>query len=444
LLLRSWPAAALRQTWNLQAAASIEYSLTKRFIDEDCSALANRGFIMAFWLVCPTCSSKMKTASAVPVGRVVHCPTCKETYRVSEGNSKEIADAEPDRSSAPRRFTEPSRVDKERLPPETRPTPASKARPFANRAPLSLDDSQDVRDNSARPRRDSSTERPAELTAIEMVRHVWRRRKTSILICAAALALSAFFVIDLAVFLGGSKGTRTNSDNGAARYSSSGGGGAALSSEEIYRRQVLSSALIVADRTGQGSGCLIDKDQRLVATAYHVVQGAKNLKVLMPKLKDGKAQGDFNSYGPNDTTNATVVVSDPSKDLAILRLDWVPSHVRELPLASSSPDPGEEVHTVGGSPRGSIGLWVYTKGNVREVQEDRQRLSTGQNLKAWVIRTSNPSNPGDSGAALTNSKCELVGICSGARTDADLVRIFIDVRELRELLNRNSLQFHFR
>jgi len=48
---------------------------------------------MAFSLTCPKCSSKLKTATAIPLGRAVQCPKCKENFAVSKDNMEEVAES---------------------------------------------------------------------------------------------------------------------------------------------------------------------------------------------------------------------------------------------------------------------------------------------------------------------------------------------------------------
>ncbi len=216
---------------------------------------------------------------------------------------------------------------------------------------------------------------------------------------------------------------------------------APLNPEEIYKRAVASSAFITVqldqpNKYGVGSGSLIDRQRKLVLTAYHVVQGAQEIKVIFPKYSNGKLVTDHDEYSIRDTRIATVWKSDPIKDLAILQVESVPFESRPVELAASPPDPGEETHTVGGSPAESIGLWIYSKGNVREVHHDQFVLDNKQAIDAWVIRTTNPINPGDSGGGLINKKCELVGVCCAVNRRADLVTVFIDAREVRNLMGR--------
>lgn len=212
---------------------------------------------------------------------------------------------------------------------------------------------------------------------------------------------------------------------------------AVLGPEEVYRQQLHSSAYIEVGG-GSGSGCLIDRERKLVLTAYHVIASGGQILVVFPKFKDGKPVSQFTDYDKSEVYPAKIWKSDPAKDLAILELDKVPDHIRVLPIAASSPEPGEEVYTVGGKPAGSQGLWIPTKGNVREVQRKNFSLKSGQAIDAWVVATTNPVNPGDSGGALVNKKCELVGVCCASDERVTLVRDFIDLREVRQMLNPTS------
>src|SRR5581483_11497387 len=104
--------------------------------------------------------------------------------------------------------------------------------------------------------------------------------------------------------------------------------------------------------------------------------------------------------------------------------------------AANSPNRGAVVHAVGGHPDGSAGLWAYSHGYVREVEDMRYTFSsTGQDIHATVINTQNPINHGNSGGPLVNDRCELVGITSWSAPGATVVTTFIDVRHVRTVLN---------
>src|SRR5712692_10498889 len=80
--------------------------------------------------------------------------------------------------------------------------------------------------------------------------------------------------------------------------------------------------------TAQGTGVLLDKRERLVATAWHLVGGHKNLHVLFPLYDDGRLlTGPLSyqeRYKQGQTIRAKVIAADPARDLAILQLDSVP------------------------------------------------------------------------------------------------------------------------
>ena len=48
---------------------------------------------MPFSITCPSCSAKLKTATAIPIGRSVQCPKCKESFAVSAKNMVEVEDS---------------------------------------------------------------------------------------------------------------------------------------------------------------------------------------------------------------------------------------------------------------------------------------------------------------------------------------------------------------
>src|SRR5262249_27455069 len=97
-----------------------------------------------------------------------------------------------------------------------------------------------------------------------------------------------------------------------------------------------------------------------------------------------------------------------------------------------------------GNPGKSGALWVYTPGKVRQVYHKKWQAKldekTTLTFQAKVIETDSPTNPGDSGGPLVNDKGELVGVTQGAAIDAQSLSIFVDLSEVKRLLNRRSVQ----
>jgi S1-C subfamily serine protease len=216
-----------------------------------------------------------------------------------------------------------------------------------------------------------------------------------------------------------------------------------LSGQELYQRTLRSTVFVdVRLKSGSqanGTGALIDKERRLVLTAYHVVDNSDSVGVIFPAYQDGKVITDRDYYQERRDqvrVKGEVVARDSRADLALVRLAAVPEHALALPLAEASPPPGSRVHTVG-NPGASAGLWAYTVGAVRQVARRKYRFSSGQEVDAVVVETLNPINKGDSGGPVVNDRAELVAVNSGGGSSIRDGTLCIDVREVRALLSRN-------
>jgi hypothetical protein len=211
----------------------------------------------------------------------------------------------------------------------------------------------------------------------------------------------------------------------------------------VYQKVVRSTAWVHSDRGGgkkaTGSGALVDKGRRLVLTNYHVVGDVKQATVFFPQYDGKKAIPDRGRYKTG--IPGEVVEIDKQADLALVRIDRVPDGVPELPLAVESPDPGQSVHSIG-NPGKSGALWVYTPGKVRQVYSKKWKAQLDERIitfEAKVIETDSPTNPGDSGGPLVNDKSELVGVTQGGAIDAQSISIFVDLSEVKRLMNRRTV-----
>jgi S1-C subfamily serine protease len=219
----------------------------------------------------------------------------------------------------------------------------------------------------------------------------------------------------------------------------------------VYRNTLRSTVWIHSDRgrgvLATGSGSLVDKGRRLILTNYHVVGDVKKVTVFFPEFgADKKAIPERKYYRDRIEKlgiPGEVVEIDKEGDLALIRIDRVPDGVPELPLAAASPDPGQSVHSIG-NPGKSGALWVYTPGKVRQVYNKKWQAKldekTTLHFQAKVIETDSPTNPGDSGGPLVNDKGELVGVTQGGALDAQALSIFVDLSEVKRLLNRRTVQ----
>jgi S1-C subfamily serine protease len=179
--------------------------------------------------------------------------------------------------------------------------------------------------------------------------------------------------------------------------------GVGMSVNEIYERaasgvvrinatdnSTSGSADPLGGQDALGSGFVIDKTGHIV-TNYHVVRDAGQVTV---------------SFSNRDTVKATVVGTDPSTDIAVLRVETAASAL--TPLAMGNSDAvrvGDPVVAIGNP----FGLdRTVTAGIVSALQ----RLIQAPNRFTidHVIQTDAPINPGNSGGPLLNARGQVIGV----------------------------------
>jgi S1-C subfamily serine protease len=215
----------------------------------------------------------------------------------------------------------------------------------------------------------------------------------------------------------------------------------ARANETVYQKALRSTVLVIGkgpNNRGFGTGAVIDLEQRLVVTNYHVVGETAECVLFFPAYRDGRAIPEKTHYLDHVNELALagrVVAKDPKCDLAIVQVERLPEGVAAMPLAASSPRPGQQVHSIG-CPKVSDALWVYSGGSVRQVYHKRIRVNETQVVDAQVVETQAPVNPGDNGGPVVNDKGELIAVVLGFQKEAQLVSPCIDVTELKSLLSR--------
>jgi putative serine protease PepD len=189
--------------------------------------------------------------------------------------------------------------------------------------------------------------------------------------------------------------------------------GAPMSINEIYRRsapgvvQVTSTTTASApnpfgDRFSSppvqalGSGFVLDKAGHIV-TNYHVVEGADDIKV---------------SFSNQDTVTAKVVGTDPSTDLAVLRVNENASALTPLTLGDSDGmEVGDEVVAIGNP----FGLDRTATAGIVSALQRGITAPNGYTID-HAIQTDAPINHGNSGGPLLNTRGQVVGVNSQIET----------------------------
>lgn len=144
---------------------------------------------------------------------------------------------------------------------------------------------------------------------------------------------------------------------------------------------------------GEGSGIIMSEDGYIITNA-HVIEDATDLKVV---LYDGT------------TVEATVVGSDTTTDVAVIKID-VDDSIELTPAefgSSSDLTVGDDVVAIG-NPGGLTLSSTVTTGIVSAV--DREITVDGYTM--YLIQTDAAISPGNSGGALVNEYGQVVGINS--------------------------------
>ena len=166
-----------------------------------------------------------------------------------------------------------------------------------------------------------------------------------------------------------------------------------LSAVEIYDRSMKSVVEIAANGgagRAQGSGFVYDREGHIV-TNQHVVAGASSISV---------------SFWNGVELDADLVGSDPSTDLAVLRVDAPAGLLSPLRLADSSAvDVGDPVLAMG-SPFGLEG--TITSGIVSALH--REMTAPNNFTIIDTIQTDAAINHGNSGGQLLDSKGRVFGV----------------------------------
>lgn len=160
------------------------------------------------------------------------------------------------------------------------------------------------------------------------------------------------------------------------------------------------SGNVVSRLRSSGSGVIVSKDGYIL-TNQHVVEGARNVKVLLTLAAPDDSQPHSIVRPPGRTVAARIVGTDRETDLAVLKINE-----RDLPVLefadSEKVRPGQLSLAIG-SPLGlddSVSFGVISTA-ARQLKPDDATI---------YIQTDAPINPGNSGGPLLDMSGRLIGI----------------------------------
>ena len=236
---------------------------------------------------------------------------------------------------------------------------------------------------------------------------------TTILTAVIAALVSAALMLGLGwgLISGGVISVPSSSNLNSVGSSTGGSGSATATTGESpdwktiagnVSSSVVSITTTLSNGTGKGSGAVIDTDGHIV-TNNHVVEGAQKITVTM---------SNGNLY------SASLVGTDTTTDLAVIKLDNPPSDLKAVEFADSDKlAMGEDVMAIG-NPLGyentaTTGIVSALNRPVTVTDEE-----TNADIVTNAVQIDAAINPGNSGGPTFNAAGQVIGINSSIASTA--------------------------
>ena len=167
---------------------------------------------------------------------------------------------------------------------------------------------------------------------------------------------------------------------------------------------------------GNGSGFLVN-NQGIIATNYHVIEGAKEIYVESNK-KDYKC---------------SIVAIDKINDLAILKIQNFNSNPIKYTISSITSETGSSIFALG------FPYALSLLGNEIKLTDGIISSTSGYQNDVTTYQISVPVQPGNSGGPLFDENGNVIGIVSSKFTLGDNVSYAIKSNYLLKLLAKNNI-----
>jgi len=190
---------------------------------------------------------------------------------------------------------------------------------------------------------------------------------------------------------------------------------------------------------GTGSGFVIDANG-VIATNYHVIEGAKEATVVFPDKTTYPVKGYYQIQ--------------PNRDMALLCIDTHGKRLPVLRLAAKPPTKGEAVYAFGAplGMSGSVSPGIVAalrtgeevRNSLREMGggKDAYKEEMGYDTDINWIQTTTPISPGNSGGPLVNAEGEVVGINTWQFNIGQNLNFSLSAKHLQELIMHSGTVVH--
>ena len=208
-------------------------------------------------------------------------------------------------------------------------------------------------------------------------------------------------------------------------------------SQNIYRNNAGSVVYIGnPSAKGTGSGFLINKEEGLILTNWHVIDGAKKVYVWFKPEDPNKMDEDLLINEPR--IDGTVIKKNKSKDLGLIKVLRVPKNAKALVINKKIyVDVGSTAYSIG-HPSGLT--WTFNSGMVTQVRKGfKWRYKNSRHL-ANVIQHEVPTNPGNSGGPLFNERGHVIGVNSFKDSKGEVINFSVSTDEIDKFLKEKIVE----
>jgi|TARA_B100001964_G_scaffold195400_1_gene219420 S1-C subfamily serine protease len=201
--------------------------------------------------------------------------------------------------------------------------------------------------------------------------------------------------------------------------------------KSINTEDLLEATVYIGHKFGIGTGLIINKDGTIL-TNWHVIEGAKNIKVwLLPKDTTQKEEEDLWSFQPFHI--AKVIHMDKEKDLALIKIEDVPNSLKVIKFGNYKDMKnlksliGKTAHAIG-HPKGLT--WSFNSGHINAIRD----TFSWEGHKANVVQHQIPISPGNSGGPLLDNFGKLIGVNTFFRVDGQNLNFAVEINDIIEFL----------
>ncbi len=208
-------------------------------------------------------------------------------------------------------------------------------------------------------------------------------------------------------------------------------------SQNIYRNNAGSVVYIGNPSVkGMGSGFLINKEEGLILTNWHVIEGAKKVYVWFKPEDPNKM--DENLLINEPRIDGIVIKKNISKDLGLIKVLSVPRNTKALKLKNNLDiDVGSTAYSIG-HPSGLT--WTFNSGMVTQVRRSFKWKYKNSRHLANVIQHEVPTNPGNSGGPLFNERGEVIGVNSFKDSKGEVINFSVSIDEIDKFLKEKIVE----